>query len=94
MKKVRSLKIEIPSAEELDQARDRILKQFAAFDPQRDKIRTIYPSEAEQEHGEVFLTRSQLRFGRTNGLSCQNSGFTTTSLRLAPKYPCRNTASD
>src|SRR5215471_135784 len=55
MKKVRSLKTEIPPAEELDRARHRILERLASFNPERDKIRTIYPSEAAQRHGEAVL---------------------------------------
>ena len=55
MKKVRSLKKEIPPAEELDRARDQILKQLASFNPERDKIRTIYPSEAARQHGEDII---------------------------------------
>ena len=89
---MRSLKIEIPSAEELDRARDRILKQFAAFDSQREKIRTIYPLKPSKSTGKIFLTRSRLRFGRTNGLSCQKSGFTNASLRVAPKVPMPGTS--
>jgi hypothetical protein len=55
MKKVRSLKIEVPPAEELDQARRRILEKFESFNPERDKIQTIYSSEAEQQHGEDVI---------------------------------------
>lgn len=55
MTKMRSLKREVPSAEELNGAREQILKRLASFNPERDKIRTIYPSEAAEQHGENVL---------------------------------------
>jgi hypothetical protein len=55
MKKVRSLKIEVPPAEELALACEQIVQKIASFDPERDKIQTIYSSEAEQQHGEDVI---------------------------------------
>ena len=55
MTKMRSLKIEIPSAEELDRAAREILTRLASFDTQRDKIRSIYSSEAEQRRQEGIM---------------------------------------
>ena len=54
MKKVRSLKREVPSAEELNRAREQILKRLSS-NREPDKIRTIYPSEAAERPGENVL---------------------------------------
>ena len=55
MKKVRSLKMEIPPEEELDRAERRILTQLASFDTQRDKVVSVYSSEAEQRRQEGII---------------------------------------
>ena len=47
--------MEIPPAEELDQARHRISERLATFNPERDKIETSYPPEAAVQHREDVL---------------------------------------
>ena len=66
---MRSLKIEIPSAEELERAEREILTRLASFDTQRDKIRSIYSSEAEQRRQEGIMDHITKLLRKQNGLS-------------------------
>src|ERR1700740_145977 len=55
MKKVRSLKTEVPPAEELALACEQIVQKITSFDPGRNKIQTIYSSAAAEQHGEEVI---------------------------------------
>jgi hypothetical protein len=54
MKKVRSLKIEMPPAAELARARDEILNKLASATP-LDRFRIVCPSEAERQRAEGIV---------------------------------------
>jgi hypothetical protein len=55
MKRVRSLKIELPLASELDRAREEIFGRLKSHDPNRNKIKIVCASEAEHRRAEAIV---------------------------------------
>jgi hypothetical protein len=55
MKRLRSLKIDIPPAAELAGARREIFDSLKSLDPKRDKIKLVCTSEAEQRRAEEIV---------------------------------------